>query len=241
MATRPVVRYRSEPGISANELARYLIAGDHAREGIIRRAKEIATATVIRYRDLRGGLSAFLADPMRPRTLLVDLEATLQQKVDDRSLSDFVREDAQKSVEALQAFHRFLNQLGGYNFQAPPKWGGALDIEGVAVNVYPDLALVAQSRSAQRYGVALFRLAKGDDNESEAAATKRAEMAKYVATLAFMHAQSQCIPDHEPHHSLCLSIDVQNQEVVSASRSISQRANNIRAACRAIKRTWSEV
>ena len=239
MATRPHIRTRPNPGISANELARYIVAGDHAREGIIRRAREIATAPVIRYRDLRNGLSAYLGDLARPMATLTTLEALLQQKANDRSGSTFVREDAQASLEALATFRGFQNQLAGYGFSAPGKWAGALQIGGVAVSVYPDLALTQRSRTGDRYGVALFRLAKGD--ESDGAASRRAEVARYVATLAFMQAEAHCVAEHAPHHSLCMSIDVQNQDIVLASRSQTQRINNIRAACRQIARAWDDV
>jgi hypothetical protein len=239
MATRPHIRIRQQPGISANELARYLVAGDHAREGIIRRAKEIATAPVIRYRDLRNGLSAYLGNVARPAATLTALESMLQQKADDQSASTFSREDAQASLEALATFRRFQNRLGGFDFKQPGKWAGALAVEGVAVSVYPDLVLTQQSRSSDRYGVALFRLAKGDDQESVNAAGRRAEIAKYVATLAYMQASTHCAPDHVAHHALCMSIDVQNQEIVVASNSQTIRINNIRAACRQIARAWS--
>ena len=241
MTTRPHTRTRAQPGISANELARYLVAGDHAREGIIRRAKEIATAPVIRYRDLRAGLSAYLGDPARPRSALATLETLLRQKATDRSGTTFTREDAQASLEALETFYRFQNQLGGYSFAQPGKWAGALAIEGLAVSVYPDLALTQSSRNGDRYGVALFRLAKGDDQESGSATTKRAEIAKYVAALAFMQASAHCVPNHVAYPGLCLSIDVQNQEIAAASRSQTQRVNNIRAACRQIVRAWNSI
>jgi hypothetical protein len=241
MASKPHTRIRSQPGMSANELARYLVAGDHAREGIIRRAKEIATAPVVRYRDLRAGLSGYLGNAARPASALVALETLLQQKAEDSSSSTFVREDAQASLEALATFRRFQNQLGGYDFKVPGKWAGALPIEGLAVNVYPDLALTQAARSGNRYGVALFRLAKGDDQESESASSRRAEMARYVATLAFMQATAHCEADHTAHHSLCMSIDVQNQDITTASRSQTQRINNIKAACRQIARAWNDV
>lgn len=238
MATKPYTRLRAAPGISANELARYLVAGDHAREGIIRRAKEIATAPVIRYRDLRHGLSGYLANPVRPGVMLGNLEGLLQQKSDDPSLTHFVREDAAASLEALGSFRRFQNQLGGFDFKAVTRTP-ALPIEGVAVSIHPDLALTQRSRVVDRYGVVLFRFAKGEDSQN--AASKRAEMAKYVATLALMEASEHCAANHIAHPSLCLSVDIHNQEIVAASGSYTNRRNDIKAACRQIARMWSHV
>lgn len=48
-------------------------------------------------------------------------------------------------------------------------------------------------------------------------------------------------PGHVAYPGLCLSIDVQNQEIVPATRSQTHRVNNIRAACRQIVRAWNSV
>jgi len=241
MATRPHVRTRPNPTISANELAKYLVSGDHAREGILRRAKEVSTAAVIRYRELRQGLVAYLSDPQRPLLRLVELEEALEQRASDTSLTPFSREDASASLEALAAFHRLGNRFGPMSFRAPATWPGPLAIEGVAVNVYPDLALVQEARSGPRYGVAIMRFAKGEDRESENGATRRAEIGRYVATLALMQAQAHCPDGHIAHHTLCQAIDVQNEDVISIGPSQTRRVNDIRAACRGIARAWPNL
>lgn len=238
MATRPHTRTRPNPTISANELAKYLVSGDHAREGILRRAKEVSTAAVIRYRDLRQGLVSYLSNAERPRARLVELEQHLRQRADDTSLSPFHREDATASLEALEAFHRLNNRLGGMSLHVPERWNGALMIEGVAVNVSPDLALIQDARTGPRYGVLIMRFAKGEDRESEAAAGRRAEIGRYVATLAYLQAQAQCLPDHTAHHSLCHALDVQNEEMIGIGPSQTRRVNDITAACRGIARAW---
>lgn len=215
-----------------------MVSGDHAREGIIKNARETPTAPVIRYRDLKNGLAAFLSDPARPTSRLAALESLLEQKANDQNLTAFMRDDAQASLEALSIFRRFNNQLGGYAFAAPGFRANPLNIEGVDVSVHPNLVLTQTVRSDQRFGLALFRLAKGDDEENIAAASRRSDVGKFVATLAFMQAETYCPDEHIAHHSLCMSLDVQNQEIWTGSRNQTRRINNLRAACRQIARAW---
>lgn len=216
-----------------------MISGDHAREGIVRRARQIQTPVVARYRDLRQGICAYLGDIMRPARTLMALEHHLQQRANDSALTTYSREDARASLEALAPFHRLANTLASFQFQAINRRLPPLMIEGVAVNVNPDLIVTQQSRGVDRFGVALLRMAKGDDPEADEVSPKRVEMGKIVASLAYMQASEMTHPEHELHYSLCLSIDVQSELVTPSSQHLSNRLKNIRAACRAISDQWS--
>ncbi len=218
-----------------------MVSSDYAREGIIRRAKLIATAPVVRYRDLRQGIAGYLADIMRPTSVLTSLETRLQQRSTDTSLTPFAREDAAASLEALAAFHRLANELSGLQFHLPQGKAAPFPIEGVAVSVQPDLIVTQPSRTGDRYGAAVLRMAKGEDNESELAAGRRAEMGRYVATLAHMQASATPVAGHQIHHTLCMAVDIQSELIISASRNQTQRVNNIRAACRSIAAQWDAI
>lgn len=241
MANSPHVRTRANPGISANELAKYMLSSDYAREGIIRRAKQIATAPVVRYRDLRQGIAGYLSNIMRPASVLSALETRLLQRSADTSLTPFAREDAAASLEALAAFHRVANELSGFQFQLPEGRAAPFMIEGVAVSIQPDVIVTQASRTGDRYGSAIFRMAKGDEAESDTAASRRIDMGRYVATLAYMQATASPVAGHQLHHSLCMAVDIQSELIVTASRNQTQRVNNIRAACRGIAAQWDAV
>jgi hypothetical protein len=63
-------------------------------------------------------------------------------------------------------------------------------------------------------------------------------MGMYAATLAHLQVQQNLAGNREPHHQLCLSIDVQCREVHIAPRTSVQRAQNLENACRFIAALW---
>ena len=91
------VRHRSEPRISANDLAKYMVTIGLGRIGIIRRARDSIVPPRARYSSLRSALKAYLTDPVRRRSVLDTLGTNLEQRMSDSSLSNFTRQDAELS------------------------------------------------------------------------------------------------------------------------------------------------
>jgi hypothetical protein len=111
----------------------------------------------------------------------------------------------------------------------------------VEVSVAADLLVVRPGKNGEeQIGGALFRFTKADD-ETDAAAAKRKEIGAYAATLVYMHVQANLAGNHKPHHSLCMSIDVQCKDVHVAPRSFAQKAQNLENACRFIHAMWGKV
>lgn len=231
------IRTRSEPRISANELARYMVTPEPGRLGIIRRARESATPLRIRYAELRSGIAAFLADFRRPLGVLHELQASLEQRRDDPRESEFGRQDAISSLAALDAFMLMQNQLNGYRFISSPPTS-PLAMGGVNVSIHLDLLALGERVGDNRCGGVLFRLTKADDGETDSAASKRRDMGAYAATLAMMQARSLDALPAVVHHDFCMSIDVQCREVHTASRNFATRAARLEAACRFIAAIW---
>jgi hypothetical protein len=242
MATRPTsrARHRPEPRISANELAKYMVTPEPGRIGIIRRARDSITPPRARYSDLRIALTGFLADMHRDRRPLDALAGTLNQRANDSSLTNFSRQDAQASLGALNAFQRMLtNRLAGYAFMPAPARQTPLPIGGVSVSINLDLLLRRERGDRQEAGAAMFRLTKADDEETDAATSKRKEMGIYAATLVQMQVAATVRAGLTPHHELCMSIDVQSGDIHAASRNFAQRAQRLEAACRFIAALWA--
>jgi hypothetical protein len=192
----------------------------------------------IRYSDLRAGITSFLADQRRDARALATLGNLLEQKANDSSLSNFARQDAQLSFAALSAFQRMTNQLAGFTFAPAPSRQRALTLGGVVVSIQLDL-LVTRARGQQtECGGVLLRLAKTDEDETDAAAGKRRQMGEYAATLAQMQVRASHGGNGTPHHALCLSVDVQAGEVHAAPRNFAQKAQRLEAECRFIAALW---
>ena len=226
--------------ITANQLARYMVSTETGKIGIIRDAQERSEPPRIRYSDLRQGLRAHLTSPHRSPAQLLALRQRLEQKRDDPALSPYLKEDARLSLDAADAFARLSNQIGGYDFVAAPQRQPHLLLSGVAVSVTLDTLIHRQSRGRDLIGGALFRFTKADD-ESETAKTKRRDMGRYAATLAYMQVSQNLCGDRQANPSLCLSIDVQFEEIHAATANYARRETEMTNACRFIAAMWGSV
>ena len=221
-----------------------MVASDVGREGIIQRARWQGTAAVVRYRDARRAMVRFLADPHRSPRIVLDARDRLEAQSEDPAARPFTREDARASAAALDAFQAGLNEFGfgGLRFEAPPPGLGPLGIEEVAVTVSLDLVVrAADRRRGELVGGVLFRLSKGADGETEAAAARRREVGMYAATLVHMACAEQLDGFGAPSPSHCFSVDVQRRERHRASSQYLTREANLRAACRSIRRSWDDA
>lgn len=194
----------------------------------------------MRYTQLRPSLRAFLADRTRNARILGATHQSLQQRSEDSSLSDFLRDDALLSIDALEAFHRMQNQLAEYDFQPAPSPQPLMRIAGVDISVNLDLLVARTQGAVEQLGGALFRFTKADE-ETDAAAAKRRDMGLYAATIIHMHVVQNLAGNRQPTNRLCLSIDVQCGEVHVAPRNYAQRAQNIESSCRFIAAMWDRA
>lgn len=227
--------------MSANDLARYMVAGDVGRRGIIRRAREVSTAVVVRYTDARAGLQSALCDPVNERRIIASTRNMLDQKANDAANSAWAREDALKSLDVLDAYSVMRNQLAGNDFVAAPQRQPFLRLGGVDVSVNCDVLAHRDVRNVPSIGGALLRLTKPEDEESETARARRLDMGAYAATLVFMQVETNLAGNRQPRPDLCWSVDVQHGEVHSAPRNYRTRAANLEAACEVIAAMWDRV
>ncbi|WP_313058412.1 hypothetical protein [Agrobacterium cavarae] len=239
MATAPASD-RVHPRISVNDLALFMVSSDTARMGIIRRAKSPQKAPMIRYKDARAAICAYLSDPVRNIRSLAVAETMLQQRHDDPATSPLLKDDASHSIQVLQALRRMGNQLAQYDFHSAPKNQSKLNIAGVEISVRADLLVQGVSRSAEQIGTAILRMTM-DDADNESARERRRNMGLFVATLARLHTEHNISSNREPANRLCLSIDIQHGEVFVAPNANSRRVNDIENACRTIAAIWPSL
>lgn len=215
-----------------------MVASETGKLGIISRARESVTPQRVRYSDVRKSIKAHLGDNARPRGILATARDRFEQRSDDMSLGPFAREDARLSLDVLDSFGRMQNQLGGIAFRPSPARQPSLLLSGVEVAVTVDLLVTRTRRNEEQIGGALFRFTKADD-ETDGAAAKRRDMGLYTATLVHMQIGQNLAGNHTPSFQLCMSIDVQAEEIHYAPRSFAQRAENLENACRFIRRMWN--
>lgn len=234
-------RYHAQPRITANELARYMVAGEIGRKGIIRRSREMSTAVAIRYSDARAALRAALCDLVNERRIIGAARDLFEQKSEDGSLSTWSRDDALKSVDVMDSFMNMRNQLVGFEFVEAPQSQPYLQIGGVSVSVNCDILIHRNIKGTASIGSGLFRLTKPEEDETDAAKAKRHDMGAYAATLVYMQVAQNLSRKREPHPDICWSIDVQCGEMHKAPRNYRTRANNLEGACEFIAAMWDRV
>ena len=228
---------RENPRISANELARFMVAGDTGRIGIIRNARDYTTPSRIRYSGVRQEIKDYLCDMGRSDRSLNAMRLRFEQKAADPALGTWDREDARLSVDVLKALARMNNQISGARFAAAPSRQAPLIMAGVTVNIQLEVLMTRTKGATEEIGGVLFRMTKADD-ETDAAATKRRDMGAYAATLALLQTQTHLAGSAQPHHQLCASFDIQCEEVHYAPRAYTARSRNLENACRFIAAMW---
>mgnify|MGYP001767008567 CR=1 FL=1 len=231
---------RASPRISVNDLARYMVASDSARLGIIRRAKAPSTIPNTRYKDVRATCAHYLTDPIRSAKWLTDGEEMFQQRLADPSLGALKHDDAQKSIEVIAALHRMANVLSQYDFVRAPTQQPKLLISGVEVSVRLDMLVKGMSRGKEVTGGAVLRMTQDDASTDEARARRR-DMGHYVATLVKMHIDQHFADEHGSAARLCMSIDVQHGEVFTTPAATTKRINDLEGACMSIAALWERV
>jgi hypothetical protein len=110
-------------------------------------------------------------------------------------------------------------------------------IQGVEVPVNLDALIVRPQRDREQVGGALLRFTRPED-ETEQAASRRQAMGVYAAVLVLLHVQQNLAGERNPDPRICLSIDVQCEDIHAAPRTYAQRVNNLESACRVIAAMW---
>lgn len=231
---------RATPRISANDLALYMVSSETARLGIVRRAKSPQTPPLIRYKDARPPIVAYLTDANRRVNPLTSAEEMFRQRADDRSQGPLRQDDALKSIEVLRSVHGMANRLAEYDFHAAPEKQPKLIMEGVEVSIRADMLVYGSTRGREQIGAALLRMTQ-DDAETEEAKEKRRNMGLYVATMIRRHVDDNFALNREATNCLCLSIDIQHGEVFVAPNANARRVSDLESACLMIAAIWDRA
>lgn len=217
-----------------------MVSSSTAQLGIVRRAKNPTTPPIIRYKDARPAICAYLTDPARNLNPLVTAEQMFRQRVADLSESSLRRDDAAKSIEVLHAIQALGNQLGQFSFHQAPSRQSKLLLSGVEVSVHADMLVYGSARGVDQIGAALLRMTQ-DDAATDAAVEKRRQMGLYVATMVRLHVDQNIQSNRQAANRLCMSIDVQHGEVFVAPNSSTRRMNDLTAACQMIAAVWPQA
>jgi hypothetical protein len=240
MARNPHIITNETPRISANELAKYMLASETGKLGIIRNSIRSTTAARVRYKHAKTCIKDFLSSGNRDMAPVHAKIADLQMIADDDRATPFAREDSRYSIDALNSFMGLQNQIPSYEYvQVPARGQPHLSIHGVDVSVNLDLLAYRTYRGREQVGGVICRFTKSD-SDTTAAISKREDMGRYVAALAHIRA-SQSAGNRDPYRGLSMSVDVQFGQAIQCPASYTQRVQNIENACRFIFAMWNPL
>ncbi len=238
MARNPHIITNDTPRISANELAKYMLASETGKLGVIRNAIRSTTAARVRYKPARDCIKAFLSSEHKNVADIHAKIATLQAIVDDQAASAFAKEDSQYSIDALNSFLGLRNQLGPYTYTVVPARGQPhLNLHGVDVSVNLDLTAERTYKGKKQIGGVILRLSKSGSG-TPAAVAKREDMGRYVATLAHIRAAQN---SENAYRGMSCSIDAQFGQALYCPPAFTQRVQNLENACRFIAGMWDGI
>lgn len=229
-------RYNAEPRLSANQLAEYLKATSARRKGIIKDAKFPRTAVVTQYRHAREGISKFVCSDIRDQKILVSAISSLTDKEADEDATGWTRDDARRSIEAIQTFQKSMNAMGIDKLDCKRVAGNQppLMIQGVTISVNLDATTHRLVKANDAVGGVSFLFSK-----AETSGTARADRSKVAAVLALLFAQEHLGYLGVADPTICFSFDVMAGKAYPAPKTYKTLLTNMEAACEEVALRWS--
>ena len=230
--------YYADPRLSANQLAELVNASPTRRKSIIAAAKFPKTAIVAKYRDATDALIAYLCDPARGGPQFIHIIQGLELKSEDPSLSQWVRDDAAASAEALQRIQVSYNQtgLGSLDIRPLARNKPKVDIEGVEVSSSAACSVHGQYKGDAAVGCLSLMF-----NKSEPSAKMRDERCRSAAVISLLFAEQHLAHFGQPLPRLNLSLDIFRGRLVAAPNTYKRRLDDMNYACEETALRWPTI
>ena len=189
---KPKYGYNPDPRLSANQLAEIINATPTRRKSIIIAAKFPKTVVVAKYREASTHLTSFLVNPARGVPSFLDKIKGLDAKAEDPSLSQWARDDAAASDEALHKVQSAHNTtgLGKLELRKLPPQQPKVILSGVEISASAACSVHGQYKGDPAVGcLTLFF------NKSEPSTKARMERCRTAAVLSIVYAEQHLAMD----------------------------------------------
>lgn len=238
--SKPKYRYNAEPRLSANQLAEYLKASPSRRKQIVKAAKFPKTVIVAQYKGAREAIAKFLCDTARDQAILVSAVNAMTEREARANASDWVKDDARRSIEAIRSFQRGANAMGVQKLDCKAVASGQppLHISGVDISVSLDATVHRLSKDGSNLvGGVIFLLSKAD----EASAKARAERCRVSAVLSYLFAKEHLAYLGAADPKLCFSFDVMAGRAMPAPVSHKTLIDHMKDSCEEVVLRWKDM
>lgn len=213
------------------------MATSSGRKRIIQSARFPKRSVVAQYGKAREGLVNFLGDGTRSIRHLADATDYLTKRGEKAGASDWIKRDSKQSIEAITAFQNAYNRIGvrTLDCHAVPGRLPLLDEWQTRISVDVDVTIhVPTAGGPDRIGGAILLFSKG-----EAAAARRIEQCRTIASLVHQFCTRFMAQRGEIDKKLCLAIDVFGGRPHGPQGV--RKIDHIRDACEEIAGRWLNV
>ncbi len=224
-------KVRTNPRISVNCLAEYLVVGAARRRRIVYEQKRPKNYQAPYYTYAEEAIVKFLASPERDFGVLDQAAANLQalETVSRRIKWELTRRAA--CTEALQAFRDLAagDLFAGLTVTRAPQNPRLLQLGGIGVSVRPEVLLETLGKEPRLGGAKLFF------SKNEALTEDRA---LYAGTILHQYLDTHPKRTGMVDYRHCLVIDVFAKKVFAAPRTYKRKRTDIEAASLEITLAW---
>lgn len=217
--------------ISINQLADFSKATDAKKRRIIRQQKEPNKFMVAYYQLAKARMKKTIEKNGDLEPILKGIDELLSRKpLKPRQAND--------KMVSLEAMKRFINlKLPDLLCEVPheiikkPKIKSII-INGVEIIISPDVIIRLELDGKKYIGAVKIHISKNNvfDNEQS----------RYISTLLYKYLQEMIAKgDEEVLESLCLSIDVFGDSIISVPKNLPDTVRNIEVICDEVKSIWN--
>lgn len=219
---------RSNPRISLNKLAEYIVARPARQRTIIKDQKHPSDFIVARYRLAEEAIRSFILQPQT--NSLQNAISTISALAHN---SDWSKQNAELCQDALiyfmtlkdrLTFDGLLPSLGSDN---APK----MHVSGVDISVRPDILL--NDSHGNIVGALKLYINKSFPLNDESG--------KYISTVLYRYIADNISSESNASPQLCIVVDVFAQHIYQAAKTYKRSMSDIQAACETISILWTAL
>ncbi|WP_339815247.1 hypothetical protein [uncultured Imperialibacter sp.] len=219
------------PRISINKLADYTDANSSRRKKIIEECKYPDDVRFLQtwYNDAKKYVAKYCTTGFDVDILDKGMKTIAAKPALDPT--SVTRNKSNAEVLALLKSIEFPD-LSNFNVYVYKGENKKLEIKGVDISAYPDIIIEGVHRKNPIVGALKFQYSSGNQLTEEPR--------KSVSALLVKFLQDE-YPKHKAHLPLCLSIDIHQQGITAAPKTIISRFNQIDACCEEIADRWDSI
>jgi len=232
------IKIHTEPRISANKLAEYVIADPSRQRTIIREAKFAKKVLVIPYKKTRSFIPHAFAGNSLDIDKLVRRAEEIEHEIEPPGFTSWQRHNNTNSALALRNIASIAPELSWGNGRIVHRRLGSLLIAGVKVSVQPDVVFTFEHRNINKVGAIILNTAK-DNGKSLDRNNGAYCIGDYLSSLVFQALLSKLPGIGAPLNSKCYAVDVFRGKIYTAPASYRMLNKNLEAACEVIASRWS--